>query len=81
MSLSARQGDGSDIVVSPPLSQAAGYIVIIGVGLVVAFGMIQLLLLCHFWKVDAVAYVSPAPRYDLRHEAAEINRRRGQFQN
>lgn len=39
-SLHSRENDGSDTVVSPPLSQAAGYVVVVVVGLIIAFGML-----------------------------------------
>ena len=39
-SLNSRANDGSDTVVSPPLSQAAGYVVVVVVGLIIAFGML-----------------------------------------
>ena len=39
-SLYSRNDAGSDTVVSPPLSQAAGYVVIVVVGLIIAFGML-----------------------------------------
>lgn len=36
--------DGSGVVVSPPLSQAVGYVVVVVIGLVIAFGVSLLLL-------------------------------------
>lgn len=39
-SLNSRNNDGSNTVVSPPLSQAAGYVVVVVVGLIIAFGML-----------------------------------------
>jgi hypothetical protein len=36
--LVGRQSDGSDVVVPPPLSQAVGYIIVVVIGLVIAFG-------------------------------------------
>ena len=32
------RADGSDVVVQPPLSQAVGYVVVVVIGLVIAFG-------------------------------------------
>ena len=40
VSLNSRSDAGSDTVVSPPLSQAAGYVVVVVVGLIIAFGML-----------------------------------------
>lgn len=36
--LNSRDDAGSNTVVSPPLSQAAGYVVVVVVGLIIAFG-------------------------------------------
>lgn len=36
--LSSRDNESSDAVVSPPLSQAVGYVVVVVVGLIIAFG-------------------------------------------
>lgn len=46
--LNSRNDAGSDTVVSPPLSQAVGYVVVVVVGLVIAFGM--LVRFCTLWE-------------------------------
>ena len=38
--LNSRNDEASDAVVSPPLSQAVGYVVVVVVGLIIAFGML-----------------------------------------
>lgn len=35
----------SNDIIEPPLSQAIGYVVVVGIGLVIAFGIIQLQLI------------------------------------
>lgn len=33
--------DGADVVVQPPLAQAVGYVVVVVIGLVIAFGNLK----------------------------------------
>jgi hypothetical protein len=39
-SLYTRDGVASATSIEPPLSQAVGYVVVVGIGLIIAFGMV-----------------------------------------
>lgn len=40
LALNSRDG-GSDVQVKAPLSQAVGYVVVVGIGLIIAFGTLS----------------------------------------
>lgn len=42
LELNSRDG-GSDVQVKAPLSQAVGYVVVVGIGLIIAFGTLSLI--------------------------------------
>lgn len=60
--------DDTSAVVKPPLSQAVGYVVVVGIGLVIALGMFQNRLLSPILTKE---------RYDFRNSGPEENGRRG----
>ena len=70
MSLLTRADDAVDPVVEPPLSQAVGYVVVIVIGLIIAFGG-SLPTAC-FLATDL------RDRHDLRDPIDEEDCRRGQ---
>lgn len=63
--------DGSDVVVKAPLSQAVGYVVVVGIGLVIAFGTFSL----RSWYIKKSDCLSGSiPSHDLCNEDLEEDR-------
>lgn len=77
--LKSRNDAGPDTVVSPPLSQAAGYVVVVVVGLIIAFG--TLTWFCSFLE-DAADLCITAMMFAtkiLRKTVGEDNRKTEMF--
>lgn len=64
--------DGSGVVVQPPLSQAVGYVVVVVIGLVIAFGRLCPYLIC------IISVLTSDFSHGLHYKTSQKNSRRKQ---
>ena len=81
MTLSFRDGDVSATAVEPPLSQTVGYVVVVVIGLLFAFGMVEAEPLYFTGDKGGRSLTCNNRRDDTRYENLEVDSGRRQHQD